>query len=163
MTTIADLLKQTELHDLEVERSSREFWDRHIYMTKDFASWLENDLPQMPAANDAVLSPEEQLAARCKQFIRGDPIDQPVHLNFIRHTSGFVWEMKTADLRVFGAFEKRDHFIAVRGIDTATVKGPPSLYNGIAGEVEREIAKLGLEPAQLICTGKLNDVISNAA
>lgn len=162
MATIADLLFNHQLEDLSVELSPREFWDRHIYMTKDFVSWLKNDLPSLPSVDDVVLTPHMQLAARCKQFIRGDTISQPRHLNFIRHRSNFVWEIKTADVRVFGAFARQDHFVAIRGMDTASVKGPPPLYNGLAEEVEREILKLGLTAAQLICTGRLLDVISNA-
>lgn len=139
----------------------RELPSRSIYLTDRCHEWMENFLPELPAHDDVVLTPELQLMARFRQFLRGDSLDFPTQLNFLRHASGLVWELKTADVRLFGAFNKLDCFIAERGLTKKQLLGPPNLYNGVAGEVERALNSLELDTPKFIQGGDLRNVISS--
>lgn len=139
----------------------REFPNRRIYLTKRCEDWLANSLPLLAAENDAVLSPELQLLARFRQFIRGDPLNFPTQLNFLTHASGIIWELKTADIRLFGGFHLVDCFVADRCLTKKQLLGPPNLYNGVAGEVEHALNALELDPPKFIQGRDLRNVISS--
>jgi hypothetical protein len=162
MATIDQLVAEGVLHKVEHEGllSRSEFPNRSIFTTSKCLHWLEVTLHDQKAANDAVLSPSEQIEVRFKQFIRGDCLPQ-TKLNYIRHASGIVWEIKTADTRLFGAFHKLDCFIAHMGYPVELVKGPPQLYNGIAGETERELVKLELNNPKFIVGSEIRNVVSS--
>lgn len=162
MTTIAVLVSAKALEKLDVPLNRYEFESRWIFMTNGFKSWLEGPLLAEAAGGPDIESPYEQVAVRAKQFVRGDEIDEPRRLHMVRHRSSFVWELKTPQIRIFGAFPKIDVFVAVRGVEAEWVKGSPSLYRKVADEVEEELRKMGLDESCLICTGRIEHVISNA-
>lgn len=157
------LVAARKLEKLTPPLNRREFENRLIFVTSGFMAWMEGPLFSGEAGGPDLESPYEQVAARAKQFVRGDVILHPEQLHMIRHRSGFVWELKTPQIRIFGAFPKIDVFVAVRGADAEWLKGPPSLYDGVASEVERELRQMGLDEGGLISTGRIEHVVSNAS
>jgi hypothetical protein len=71
-----------------------------------------------------------------------------------------VWELKTADVRIFGWFPGRDQYIAVR-VDQAWRVKESNLYAGYKGEVVRYRDALPLAGDKFVKGVDPNDVVSN--
>jgi hypothetical protein len=71
-----------------------------------------------------------------------------------------IWELKTADLRIFGWFNVLDHFVGAAADTTDRVK-QHNLYYGYAGETARFRDGLDLDPPKFIPGADPNAVVSN--
>jgi hypothetical protein len=77
---------------------------------------MRNEVPKMVTGRIAsAFTPNEQLYERLRQWIAGDPMIYGTWFHDLDPQSDEVWEMKTADLRIFGWMYRPVEFIAVRG------------------------------------------------
>ena len=162
MATIIDLsrppLAAIERLDPAFDDGTQEF--RCIYATPKFRTWIKDDLPKMTSALGLELSPEDQLFDLVQLFCSDDILTYGEHFKPLRCRGQGVWELRTPDIRVFGWFPLRDHFVGVVANDATFIK-KHDLYDGYIGEVVRFRDQLNLDQPKFIQSERPQDVVSN--
>ena len=95
-----------------------EYWEmpeRFITYTKDFGIWLEKTLRQADTKRGRNLSPYEQVEQIFYDFVIGNPMAYSVDYRKLDPLGQHIWELKTEDMRVFGWFVRKRHFLVVCG------------------------------------------------
>jgi hypothetical protein len=105
-------------------------------------------------------SPQQQVDARLAGFVAGEPLAFNSEFNILRPWKHGVWELKTADVRIFGWFAKKDCFVGVVMHDATYVKAH-DLYQGLVGEVVRFRDSLDLDEPKFVKGDHPNDVVSD--
>lgn len=77
----------------------------------------------------SAFTPAEQLINRLIQWITGEPMVHDRMFKDMEPQRDGVWELKTADLRIFGWMYKPKKFIAVCGGYTDDYKEPTKIKN----------------------------------
>ncbi len=89
---------------------------RLIYGFPAFQKWLDEVVPSLEIGRlNAPLTPDEQMDNLLYKWISDKPMRYDRALKDLMPASDEVWEMKTADLRVFGWIYRPRTFIAVFG------------------------------------------------
>lgn len=160
MATILDLTKTRALSkfDPDLRASEQEF--RTLYAAPRFESWVKETLPTLVSNWNIDLTPELQLVDFLSNYAIGEPLTFRHQFNPIRYHNHGVWELKTADVRIFGWFYRKDQFVAVVGDQTWHVKNH-NLYQGYAGEVVRFRSQLKIDAPKFVAGKDPRDVISN--
>ena len=134
MATALDLIRgdAAPLSKLDpgFEDGKQEF--RCILASRKLRTWIEQDLPKLPSALGLELTPQEQLFAFVQIFFSEDPLTYGEHIKPLHCRGQGVWELRTPDLRVFGWFPIKDHFIGAVGNDATFIKDH-GLYPGYMG------------------------------
>jgi hypothetical protein len=156
LDAVGDLFKL----DPALEPNEQEF--RVIYASPRLRRWIEQDLPTLVSDWKVEVSPVEQLSALVELFCSGETLTYGWNFRPLRHIRNGVWELKTPDLRLFGWFNKKDHFIG-HAADTASKIKAHDLYAGYIGEVVRFRDGLPLDEPKFIPGDNPNDVVSNYA
>jgi hypothetical protein len=98
---------------------------RELYAFPECLDWMRRKVPTMVTGRVAsAFTPAEQLMLRLTQWIVGDEIVHNRMFKDMEPQSHGVWELKTADLRIFGWIYRPRKFIAVRGGYTDDYKEP---------------------------------------
>ena len=160
MATVLELCEAGKLTKLDPCLDHRTMETRLWYVSPRLEAWLSNDLPKLGSSWNIEISPQEQLAVLVEEYAKGEFLSFQRSFHPIRHVGGGVWMMKTADLRIFGWFWKRDHFIGHCADLAERVKLIP-LYHGYAGDVVRFREAIELDEPKFIAGVDPNDVISN--
>lgn len=135
MATLNILVSAGSLVPIRVPLDGKELPERSIYGFPIFLHWLANDLPNLePGRLRATESPKEQLDFMMYRWIAGKEIIYNRMFKDLMPMNDEIWEMKTADIRVFGWIYKPLIFIAVFG-DYA------DLYKGKNAKASYETAK----------------------
>ncbi len=162
MATLLDLSTKKDSPLIKVDpglEPSEQEW-RAIYAGGRFQPWLINDLPNLVSEWQIEETPLQQLDALLEVFASGEALTYGHRLNPLNHLGDGVWELKTADLRIFGWFPCKDHFIGVVA-DTAYRCKKHDLYAGYAGETVRFRDKLDLDQPKFIPGDDPHAVVSN--
>ena len=122
--------------------------------------WLTEVLPDLGSTWNIELSPLEQLAAFIETYASGEPLVFGRSFKPISHVSGGVWELKTADLRVFGWFPSQDVFIGHAANLSETIKSVRGMYHGYANEVVHYRKNLDLNEPKFVPGDDPNAVVS---
>lgn len=160
MPTLAQLEERGALHKLDPQLGPREQEDRLIYASPKFVKWVVDELPNLGSTWKLEDSPEEQLFALFLEFARGDVMTYGHQFKRLYQRPGNTWELKTADLRIFGWFVHRDCFVAVVA-NTAEFVKEHNLYRGYVGEVVRFRDALQLDLPKSIDGEDPHAVLSN--
>lgn len=160
MATILDLTRAKTLSKFLPELAPHQQEFRLLYAAPRFENWVLQKLPNLASNWNLELTPAEQLDDYLSNYALGRPLTFGRHFNPIRHVQDGVWELKTADLRVFGWFYRIDQFIALVGDETWRVK-EYNLYSGYAGEVAQFRESLDLDGPKFIPGKDPKNVISN--
>lgn len=100
MATLASLPTVTRIF---VPLGRREFDEREFYALPSFMLFLQQILPGLSTGILAAKeSPSDQMNTVLRKWNTGKPMAQGRAFAIMRPTPKFVWEMKTADLRIFG-------------------------------------------------------------
>jgi hypothetical protein len=130
MTTFDKLLEQKRLIRVTVPLPRGQFHDRKLYAYPKCLEWMRNDVPKLVTGRFAsALTPKEQLIERLRQWMAGDPMAYGRMFHDMDPRSDEVWEIKTADLRIFGWMYRPCEFIAVCGGYTDDYKEPTKIKN----------------------------------
>jgi hypothetical protein len=160
MATLLDLVRARELSKLlpGLEPDEQEF--RMLYAAPRFEKWVVETLPTLNSQHNLDVTPQQQL----EDFFINYALDRPLTYRWqfrpIKHHGDAVWELKTADVRVFGWFYRKDQFIALIGDEKWRVK-EYALIPGYANEVVQFRDNLDLEIPKFVLGKDPNDVISN--
>jgi hypothetical protein len=130
MATIDNLLKIRTLIRVTVPLGRGQFHDRKFYAYPECVEWMRNEVPKMVTGRlRSDFSPKEQLIERLRQWMSGDPMAYGRMFKDMEPRTDEVWEMKTADLRLFGWIYRPREFIAVCGGYADDYKEPTKTKN----------------------------------
>ena len=144
--------------DPALDDDQQEF--RVLYASPRLRKWLEEVLPKLRSTWNIEVTPLEQFDALMEAYASGEPLVFQHNFYPISHVSGYVWELKTPDLRIFGWFVARDCFVGVAADTTDRIK-LHRLYHGYAGEVAHFLENLDLDEPKFIAGDDPNAVVSN--
>jgi hypothetical protein len=160
MATVVELDRQGKLFKLDpaLDDDQQEF--RVLYASPRLHKWLGEVLPTLGSTWKIELSPAEQLDAFMEIYAAGETLTFQRSFYPIAHISNYVWELKTADLRIFGWFTARDCFVGVVADTTDRVK-LHNLYHGYAGDVVRFLNALDLDEPKFVPGDDPHAVVSD--
>lgn len=163
MATLAELVADGSLVKLDPGLEQDELEFRVILMLPRAQEWIENVLPTLSSTWNIEVSPTEQLVGLVADFASGLELTPGEKFHPIRPTDRNVWELKTADLRIFGWFAKKDCFVCVSIENADRLKQMPGLYGGYRDEVVRYRDLLALDEPKCVQGVNIHDVLSNCA
>jgi len=163
MATIDTLCKRDPpgLVPITIHLRRNEFEDRYIWGTPDFWDWVQNDLPKLqPGRLGVDQSPQEQFFEILYKWITGKPMRYNKMFKDLMPRSDEVWELKTADLRIFGWLYRPRKFIAVVGGYADDYKGAHNKqnYEDAKRKVLRCRCSLDLDEPKYV-TGVFDDLV----
>lgn len=144
--------------DPALEANEREW--RFIHTSPRFRERVETELPNWTSSWKVEVDPAQQLDALVEVFCSGETLTFGPQFKPLTHIKDGIWELKTPDLRIFGWFCKKDHFIAGTMDVTFNIK-KYNLYAGYAGEVERFRNQLDLNEPKYVVGENPDVVVSN--
>jgi hypothetical protein len=161
MATALDLDRAGLLFRLDPDLEPGVLEFRLIYASLRLKEWIQNDLPALESTWNIELTPQEQLQALVEEvFCPGEPLTFGHQFKPLTHIKDGIWELKTADLRMFGWFWVKDCFIGSAADLTDRVKRH-RLYHGYAGEAARFRDGLDLDEPKFIPGDNPHAVVSN--
>src|SRR5205814_10087750 len=103
MATLDSLLHDQRLLTRVVLKLPRgQFHERKFYAYRECIEWMK----QVPTMNTgrvaSEFTPQEQLVERLRQWMAGHPMEYGRMFHDMEPSTDDVWEIKTADLRIFG-------------------------------------------------------------
>jgi hypothetical protein len=162
MATIAKLVEDGVLVRIEVALDGGALPWRGVscHRVPEFLpDWLRDTLPRMASQVGAEDTPEEQVYALLELFITGARLNLGEMYKPLHPHERSIWELRTADTRIFGWFYRRDRFIAVFA-DDATHIHSYRLHAGYRNEVARLRDALDLDEPKLVEGVEEDDVLS---
>ncbi|WP_140056006.1 hypothetical protein [Oceanibaculum nanhaiense] len=133
---------------------------RCIYLLPNVKKWLEKELPSLVSSWNIAESPREQVGVLFWEFCSGERLIHSIQFKSLNHLGDGIWELKTADIRIFGWFQQKDHFIAA-DIDLAQRVKEHDLYKGYSVQAKRRRDQLNLDEPKCVVGDNPYDVISD--
>ena len=116
MATFDKILEEKRIVRVRLKLGRGRFDERKIYAYPPCLQWMRTEVPKMVTGRvNSDFTPAEQLITRLLQWITGESMAQGRMFNDMKPKSDEVWELKTADLRIFGWMYRPREFIAVCG------------------------------------------------
>lgn len=111
MATLLELASAGELvrYDAELEYDQQEL--RRVFALPRACDWIAGTLPSLGSAWNIQESPIEQLDALLALFCAGEPLAVGHKFKSLNALGEGIWELKTADIRMFGWFATKDCFV----------------------------------------------------
>lgn len=159
MATIIHLAQQEQVFKLDAALSWREQEERRIYVFPGVRAWMMDTLPDEVSGWNIELSPLEQLDNFLEKYCSGKELMFEREIRPLRHIDHGIWELKTADVRLFGWFHTIDCFICTHG-NTAHNTKIHDLYRGYRDNAVWLRDQLDLDEPKFISGDDPNDVIS---
>ncbi len=159
MATVLRLAEQGDLVRIDPGLPPRQQEFRSLYTSPRLVKWLGEILPGLGSTWNIELTPHEQLAALIEVYASGDTLTFDHSFKPLFPREHGVWELKTADLRVFGWFCAKDIFIA-HAANLAQIIKDHGLYHGYINEVVSFRSNLDLDEPKFISGSNPNDVVS---
>jgi hypothetical protein len=130
MATSDKLFGEAGIVRVKLRLGRGQFDERKLYAYPACLEWMKVEVPQMATGRiQSALSPKEQLITRLLQWITGKPMAYGRMFQDMSPRSDEVWELKTADLRIFGWMYRQREFIAVCGGYADHYKEPTKIKN----------------------------------
>jgi hypothetical protein len=161
MATIDTLLSRGSLVKIAVPLARREFENRSIYGVPDFITWMGKNVPHMKTGRlQATNTPSEQLDDILRRWITGKPLRYGNVVKDLMPAADEVWELKTADLRIFGWIYQPRKYIAVLGAYADDYKGPhsPKHYKTARSHIMAVRRAIDLDEPKF-ATGKYDELV----
>jgi hypothetical protein len=163
MATLDNLAnrKPPALHRIDVPLDRGEQPERLIYGLPELIDWMAIKLPLLePGRLKAADAPSEQLDYALYRWISGGDVAYGRMFKDLMPMRDEVWELKTADLRIFGWMYRPRVFIGVFG-DYADLYKGRNTSASYAKAIERvKVAREKLEIDQpKIASGKFDDLV----
>lgn len=136
MATLEELVAAGNLLEYEADLEDAEFPERAVYFTPDFDAWVAGTLAGLVRRKGRNMSPYEQAEQRLYEFVIGKRLAYGSEFHPLDPLTASVWELKVADVRLFGWFPKRRHFIIVR----AELKEKLRKHSDYAPHIARVVA-----------------------
>lgn len=112
MATLEELERTNRLSRYRPKRLKRDqFEERQLWFYSEAVEWLMNEVSGMEPFYSGDLRPSLQANALLKQFVLGEPFEHKRMFWKMRPDTKDVFELKTADLRMFGWFVRPKVFV----------------------------------------------------
>ncbi|MGG7519660.1 hypothetical protein ACQ3G6_17430 [Allorhizobium undicola] len=162
MATLAELVAARELRKIALPRLGRhEYEERFIFGLPEFFAWLQTTAREATPFYAGQAAVKYQIHDFLKQYITGKPLTSPRMFRTMRPVKDDIYELKTADVRIFGWFYRKDVFIAVKGDLFCNVKFDESLYEAHRIECLRVRGIINLDEPKFVAGALNSDVLSN--
>jgi hypothetical protein len=135
---------------------------RWIYGFPEFQTWLHVDLPNLePGRLQSPDPPKEQVDNILYRWITGRDIIYSRQFKDLMPQRDEVWEIKTADIRIFGWIYQPLKFVAVFGDYADLYKGRNARrnYDDAVQRVKNKRDGLDLDPPKF-ATGTFDELVS---
>ncbi len=130
MATFDKLLAEGRIVRVKLRLGRGQFDERKLYAYPECLKWMRAEVPAMVTGRvQSAFSPKEQLITRLLEWITRKPMSYGRMFQDMLPRSDEVWELKTADLRIFGWMYRPRKFIAVCGGYTDHYKEPTKVKN----------------------------------
>lgn len=134
--------------------------ERTIFFFPRSRTWMSDILPTLESTWNIEVSPLEQVDAFLALYCAGEPLSFGHRFKPLTHLGDGVWELKTADVRLFGWFVSRDSFVVTDGVLARDVK----LRNGYRPFAEQAVRfrdRLALDEPKFVAGEDPHNVVSN--
>jgi hypothetical protein len=146
-------------YDPELAPKQREI--RTFYASQRMQKWVTEDLPKLESTWKIEQSPQEQLSELLDEiYCPEEPLTFGRQFRPLRYIVDGIWELKTADLRVFGWFFAKNCFIASAANLTDLIKRL-HLYLPYQEEAVRVRNQLDLDDPKFVPGDDPHAVVSN--
>lgn len=115
MATVEHLVAVGKLKKHVPDLDDDELPERLALLSPEFEAWAQTELKPCPCLGGRFVTPFEQAEQILYEFVVGRPMAYSVHYRKLDPIGLHVWELKTPDVRIFGWFPRKCHFIAVCG------------------------------------------------
>lgn len=153
------LAEREEVVKFDPSLGWREQEERMVYLLPPVAKWLECTLPELTSNWNLEQSPIEQLDDLVWQFCSGQELIVDRQFRLLRHHENGVWELKTADLRLFGWFHVRDCFVCAAANTALNVKNH-GLYAGYVQQTVFLRDRLDLDEPKFIAGEDYDEIVT---
>ncbi len=160
MATLIELQDCERVYRIDPRLSLREYEARRLWLLPEARRWIEEVLPIAVSSWKIQESPAEQLDAIVYEFCVGNPLAVGTRFKCLTHLGEGIWELKTADLRLFGWFASKDCFIVSDIDDTGRIK-QSNLYQGYCQQAVRRRDALDLDEPKFLNGDNPDDVVSD--
>jgi hypothetical protein len=162
MATIMHLEKIGVLAKLDAQLSYRQQEFRCFYASQKLVSWLQKELSDAVSQHNLDQTPSEQVDALLESYCSGKELIYEWTFRDIKPIGSGVWELKTADVRIFGWFHQKDVFVGVAAGFAWWIKQQKN-YGAYREEVLRFIEGLDLDEPKCLMGGVADGIISDIA
>lgn len=161
MATLLNLAQTGEVIKVDPVLGLRELELRRIYLLPRAYKWLSEVLPETDSDRNIEETPAEQVDALIYEFCSGQAL--PVNRRFkaLVHLGDGVWELKTADVRLFGWFTQRDWFVVSDCDSKYNLIQRRSMYRSYCEQAVRLRDKLDLDEPKFVTGDNPDDVVSD--
>jgi hypothetical protein len=111
MATTLELVKSGALIKVDPVLGLRELEMRRIYLLPRAQKWVLEVLPETDSDRFTEEKPDMQVDALIYEFCSGQPLEVGTRFKSLVHLADGIWELKTADVRLFGWFMQKDCFV----------------------------------------------------
>jgi len=160
MATIQQLCDAGRLFKLDCVLDDEQQEFRTIYLSERLRNWLAVTLPTLGSTWKLETLPEQQLDALLNVYGSGETLTFDWHFKPLNFLGNGIWELKTADLRIFGWFPRKDVFIAVDA-DTKQRILDMKMYRPYQEQAARFRDELPLDEPKFVPGDDPHAVVSN--
>ncbi len=160
MATLLELVQQGKLFRFDPALGRNELETRRIFLLPPARSWLEETLPTTESTWKIEVNPAEQLDGLVYEFCSGKPLEFGTRFKSLVHLGAGIWQLKTADLRLFGWFVAKDSFVVSDCDHTDRIKRV-HLYKGYCEQAVQRRETLELDEPKYIGGDNPDDVVSD--
>lgn len=160
MATILELEESGQLVRVDASLGPKEFENRRIFLLAETVLRATELCESMESEWDIETTPAEQLDELFYHFMSGGVLDFPKQFHDLQHVRDGIWQLKTADLRLFGWFASKDCFICAYVVNANELKrGLP--YSGYCEQTWFKRQNLDLDEPKFIPGQEPTNVVSN--
>jgi hypothetical protein len=159
MATLLELKNAGQVIKVDPQLDPREQEDRLFYILPRLEEWFTMTLPDLESTWNIEITPLEQVYALIADFCTGKTLTYGEQFKEMTHIRDGIWELKTADIRIFGRFCKMDCFVGANAGLTRDIKGS-SLYTNICIEAANRLDQLDLDEPKFISGKDPRNVVS---
>lgn len=160
MATILELVARGDLERLDPQLDPDEQEFRLVFFVREVVTRLPEQLEQMQSSCNVEQSPAEQLDDILYNFTSGKPLGYPRDFHEMYHRGDGFWELRTADVRVFGFFHRKDCFVCTDVADKNRLV-EFRLTSQYVAQGKRRLAQLDLNEPKCINSAEPHDVVSD--
>jgi hypothetical protein len=161
MATLLNLAQDGLVIKVDPVLGLKELELRRIYLLPRARKWLEEVLPETDSDRNIEESPAEQVDALIYEFCSGQPLPVGRRFKALVHLGDGVWELKTADVRLFGWFTQKDCFVVSDCDSKFNLIQRRSMYRGYCQQAVRLRDKLDLDEPKFVAGENPDDVVSD--
>lgn len=160
MATLLELVKIGAAIRLDPALGLRELELRRIYLLPRAHKWLAEVLPGTDSDRFTEEKPDMQVDSLVQIFCSGQPLAFGTQLKALVHLGYGIWELKTADVRLFGWFTQKDCFL-VSDCDTKYNILRSNMVKAYCQQAVRFRDALNLDEPKFVTGDNPDDVVSD--